>query len=352
MAPPSLDLIRSTRGTLLRFYDTRRRALPWRAQPEPYGVWISEVMLQQTRVDAVLPYYRAWMERFPDLATLARAGVDDVLRAWEGLGYYARARNLHRAALMVRDRFGGELPASAAGLRELPRVGEYTAGAVASIAYGEVVSAVDGNVRRVMARLFDEREPTTSWLRERAGALVDPERPGDFNQALMDLGATVCTARAPVCGVCPLAPDCLARRRGAVAECPRPRRRAPLPVVEVGVAVLLRQRAGSGLELLLARRAPDGLLGGLWELPGETVGSGEDAAAERAALRAGVNLVGPGTSLAVVRQVYSHFRGVFRPFLWRVPAEDHARFPGTRRETGWVDAAGLAALALLAAQDR
>ena len=210
MAPPSLDLIRSTRGTLLRFYDTRRRALPWRAQPEPYGVWISEVMLQQTRVDAVLPYYRAWMERFPDLATLAGAGVDDVLRAWEGLGYYARARNLHRAALMVRDRFGGELPASAAGLRELPRVGEYTAGAVASIAYGEVVSAVDGNVRRVMARLFDEREPTTSWLRERAGALVDPERPGDFNQALMDLGATVCTARAPVCGVCPLAPDCLA----------------------------------------------------------------------------------------------------------------------------------------------
>lgn len=158
---------------------------------DPYRVWVSEVMLQQTRVDAVVPYYLAWMDRFPTLEALAAAPLDDVLRAWEGLGYYARARNLHRAAVVVRDRLGGEVPRTADDLRALPGVGEYTAGAVASIAFGEAVPAVDGNVRRVLSRLYDEAEPTPAWLRERAAALVDPERPGDFNQALMELGATV-----------------------------------------------------------------------------------------------------------------------------------------------------------------
>src|SRR5688572_31827881 len=196
--------IRRTRRALLGFYDAHRRALPWREDPRPYRVWISEVMLQQTRVDAVVPYYRAWMERFPDVRALAAAPLDDVLKSWEGLGYYARARNLHRAALVVRDRMGGELPARASALRELPGFGEYTAGAVASIAFGEAVPAVDGNVRRVLARLYDEPEPTARWLRERAAALVDPARPGDFNQALMELGATVCRPRSPDCARCPL----------------------------------------------------------------------------------------------------------------------------------------------------
>src|SRR5687768_12935276 len=187
--------IRRMRRALLGFYDAHRRALPWREDPRPYRVWISEVMLQQTRVDAVLPYYRAWMERFPDVRALAAAPLDDVLKAWEGLGYYARARNLHKTALVVHDRMGGELPARAAELRELPGFGEYTAGAVASIAFGERVPAVDGNVRRVLARLFDEPAPSAGWLRERAAALLDRERPGDWNQALMELGATGCTPR-------------------------------------------------------------------------------------------------------------------------------------------------------------
>ncbi|HSM59782.1 MAG TPA: A/G-specific adenine glycosylase, partial [Longimicrobiales bacterium] len=217
------------RGALLDHYDRTRRRLPWRGQTDPYRIWVSEVMLQQTRVDTVIPYYRRWMARFPDVDSLATASEDEVLLAWEGLGYYRRARHLHAGAAWVRDRHDGRVPDSVEELRRIPGVGEYTAGAVASIAFGEPAPAVDGNVRRVLARLFDEPAPTRAWLRDRAGHLVDPGRPGDWNQALMDLGAAVCTPRSPSCGACPVARWCAARAAGTQAERPAPAVRRPVP---------------------------------------------------------------------------------------------------------------------------
>ena len=344
--------IRRTRRALLAFYDAHRRSLPWRERPDPYGVWISEVMLQQTRVDAVLPYYRAWMKRFPDARALADAPLGDVLRAWEGLGYYSRARNLHRAALMLRDRMGGELPGTASALRGLPGIGEYTAGAVASIAFGEAVPAVDGNVRRVLARVLDEPEPTPGWLREQAGALVDPDRPGDLNQALMELGATVCTPRSPACGSCPLRTGCAARLAGTVAERPRRRPRGPVPDVEYGVAVLLRTSAGGARELLLVRRPDEGLLGGLWELPTEPAQGADPArAAARAARAAGAHPRGGALPLPERVQIYSHFRGIYRPFLW-IDAGPVAPKAGADEVAGnvvWANSDTLERLALPAA---
>jgi A/G-specific adenine glycosylase len=342
--------VRRTRRALLDFYDAHRRALPWRVDPRPYRVWISEVMLQQTRVDAVLPYYRAWMERFPDVRALAGASLDEVLRAWEGLGYYARARNLHRAALMVRDRMDGALPSTEAGLRELPGLGEYTSGAVASIAFGERVPAVDGNVRRVLARLYDEPVPSDRWLRDRATELVDPERPGDFNQALMELGATVCTHRSPRCHACPLGDECGARASGTVGERPRPRARRAVPEIEIAVAALVRRNAQGESELLLVRRPAEGLLGGLWELPSvEMDGGSARSAAERAAARAGVAVAGEPTELPAVMQVYSHFRGVYRPFHWTLP---FGAPPASSDGVAWTPLADLARLALARAQRR
>ena len=169
------------RQLLLEHYDTHRRDLPWRESREPYRVWVSEIMLQQTRVETAIPYYHRWMERFPTVEALADGDEEAVLKAWEGLGYYSRARNLRRSALIVRERLGGVLPQDSGSLRTLPGIGEYSAGAIASIAYGEVVPAVDGNVRRVLSRLLGLVDPTDVSLRTRAGELVDPDRPGDWN---------------------------------------------------------------------------------------------------------------------------------------------------------------------------
>ena len=207
------------RHRLLVWYDEHRRDLPWRddpgpSRPDPYRVWVSEAMLQQTRVRTVIPYFERWMERFPTLDALARADREDVLRAWAGLGYYARARSLHRAARIVRDQYGGTLPDTAPALRELPGIGDYTAGAIASIAFGRREPAVDANARRVLARLLDLPSPTDGEIRGRAAALVPARRPGAFNQALMDLGATLCAPRAPACPACPLGRLCRSHARG------------------------------------------------------------------------------------------------------------------------------------------
>jgi A/G-specific adenine glycosylase len=251
------------RRLLLRHYDDHRRDLPWRDSQEPYRVWVSEIMLQQTRVETAIPYYNRWMERFPTVEALADVDEERVLKAWEGLGYYSRARNLHRSALIVRERLGGVLPQDSQSLRALPGIGEYTAGAIASIAHGEVVPAVDGNVRRVLSRLFDLEDPTASSLRKRAAALVDPDRPGDWNQALMELGATVCTPRAPRCGECPLSGECRALAEGTQELRPAARRRPSVRAVSYAVLIVSEPAGG----LLMVRRPPDGLLGGLWEFP-------------------------------------------------------------------------------------
>ena len=291
-------------------------------------MWVSEIMLQQTRVETAIPYYIRWMERFPTVEALADVDEEGVLKAWEGLGYYSRARNLRRSALIVRERLGGVLPHDSQGLKTLPGIGEYSAGAIASIAYGEVIPAVDGNVRRVLSRLFDLAEPTDARLRKRAGELVDPDRPGDWNQALMELGAIVCTARSPQCTVCPLAGQCRARAEGTQELRPAPRRRPRVRTVSYAVLVTLNP-AG---ELLLVRRPPDGLLGGLWEFPAVEI-EGEDATPLGGALGVGnplhercrSRLKDLGVQLSArtvcfdvlpeVRHAFTHLRAVYRPML-------------------------------------
>ena len=316
------------RTLLLEHYDAHRRDLPWRESREPYRVWVSEIMLQQTRVETAIPYYHRWMERFPTVEALADGDEESVLKAWEGLGYYSRARNLRRSALIVRERLGGVLPQDSQGLKALPGIGEYSAGAIASIAYGEVVPAVDGNVRRVLSRLFDLADPTDVSLRTRARELVDPDRPGDWNQALMELGATVCTARSPQCTVCPLAGQCRALAEGTQGL-RRTSKRRPLKRT-VSYAVLVAPNPAG--ELLMVRRPPDGLLGGLWEFPAVEIG-GDNATPMGRALRVGnslnkrcrARLEDLGVQLSTrtlhfkvlpeVRHTFTHLKAVYRPML-------------------------------------
>jgi A/G-specific adenine glycosylase len=263
------------RAALLPWYRAHRRDLPWRRTRDPYAIWISEAMLQQTRVETVIPYYERFLQRFPDIATLARASLEDVYAAWAGLGYYSRARNLHRAALTILERLGGQLPSTRDELLELPGIGRYTAGAVASIAFNRPEPVLDGNVERVLARYLgireDVREPRgAAALWDAAARLVIGPEPGELNQALMELGATLCSVRAPRCLACPLRAGCIARRDGDTDSLPRKSAR-PKPRAMRAVAALVRR----GPHVLAVRRAPGGLLGGLWELPGGAVRRGE-----------------------------------------------------------------------------
>ncbi len=257
-------------GALLDWYDRQRRDLPWRAGPgevaDPYLVWLSEIMLQQTTVAAVKPYFEAFRRRWPDVAALAAAPVEAVMQQWAGLGYYARARNLHACAQTVVARHGGQFPATEAELRQLPGIGPYTAGALAAIAFGQQTVAVDGNVERVIARLYAIETPlpgAKSLIAEHARTLLDPGRPGDFAQALMDLGATICTPRRPLCALCPIKEFCRAATQPSPEEWPRKAPKAARPA-RWGAAFFLRR----GTELLLRTRPAKGLLGGMSEFPG------------------------------------------------------------------------------------
>lgn len=314
------------RTRLLAWFDAHARDLPWRRGPTPYETLVSEVMLQQTRVDTVIPYYERWLARFPDLGSLADADEDDVLRAWEGLGYYSRARKLRGAALAVRERFAGELPGDYTSLRELPGVGDYTAGAVASIAFGRVEPAVDGNVKRVLARVFDLEHTSAAELRARAAALVDPARPGDFNQALMELGATVCTPRAPECPVCPIESLCLARARGTAALRPALRKRAAIPSFDlVSLVAIDRSR-----RVLVRRRAMTGLLARMWEFPSMEMTTGEEPEDQARALLEDVlegNAVDRITELPALEHTFSHRKETYHPFRVDLAAAGDARAP-------------------------
>ena len=262
-------------SSLLEWFDRHRRDLPWRRTRDPYRVWLSEVMLQQTRVETATPYYERFVERFPTVEDLARAEQEEVLALWSGLGYYRRARQLHRAAREVERRDGG-FPDTVEGLLELPGIGPYTAAAVASIAFGVAEPVLDGNVERVASRLLATSEnPKSSRgrrrLRERVGELLDPHRPGDSNQALMELGAVVCTPRSPRCLLCPLAEVCRARAEGTPERYPVPRRRRETERLRRAVIVVENGSARDGAperSVLLFRRAEDAdLLAGTWELP-------------------------------------------------------------------------------------
>jgi A/G-specific adenine glycosylase len=293
---------------LLGWYDTARRDLPWRAPPgeraDPYHVWLSEMMLQQTTVKAVGPYYREFLRRWPRVNDMAAAPLDDVLAAWAGLGYYARARNMHKTARIVAGELGGRFPRTAAELQKLPGIGPYTAAAIAAIAFHEPATVVDGNVERVVARLFAVREPLPGAkpnLRTLAETLTPRKRPGDFAQAMMDLGATICAPRTPVCTRCPLRAQCSAHAEGIAAMLPVRSPKAKRPERQGAAFVAVR---GDGA-VLLRRRPENGLLGGMMEPP--TTEWRAEAWPQDEALEAAPVSAGWRALAAPVTHTFTHF---------------------------------------------
>jgi A/G-specific adenine glycosylase len=333
-------------AALLAWYDRHARALPWRSPPgaaamDPYRVWLSEIMLQQTTVAAVGPYFADFLMRWPSVETLAAAPLDDVLTAWAGLGYYARARNLHRCAQVVAGELGGVFPDSEAELRKLPGIGPYTAAAIAAIAFGRRAVVVDGNVERVVARLFKVETPLPKAkpeLTRLADALTPDERAGDFAQAMMDLGATVCLPRGPKCLLCPLESRCEAKAAGLEQELPRRQPKAAKPTRHA-VAFWLQAPDGA---LLLRRRPEKGLLGGMMEVPStdwrDTPWQSREAAA---AAPQDATLAGDWRELpGLVRHTFTHFH--FEVTVWAGQVTDATG----STEGRWVALDGLADEAL------
>jgi A/G-specific adenine glycosylase len=337
---PGPSWIRSLRRGLLAFFDRHRRDLPWRRTRDPYRVWVSEIMLQQTRVDTVTPFYERWLERFPTVEALARAEPDDVLHVWQGLGYYTRARNLQRAAQSVYAERNGRLPRSAEELRKLPGIGAYSAGAIASIAFGQREPAIDGNATRVYARLFDLEAATPVTLLARVRPLVPRDRPGEFNQAVMELGSTICKPKKPRCTECPVARLCRAYARGHPEAPGRRKRPARVPAFDVATAVVLDVNG----RVLMTRRPERGLLARLWEFPGAQPHAGEslsDAARRAARPHCDTLRLQGGSALGAVPHVFSHRRETYHVFRFQVAAS-----------RDWIDPAELDRLAVPAAQRR
>ncbi|ALK10442.1 putative A/G-specific adenine glycosylase YfhQ [Blastochloris viridis] len=327
---------------LLAWYDLNRRRLPWRAEPgqapDPYLVWVSEIMLQQTTVKAVGPYFASFLAAFPTVEALAAAPVEEVLRRWAGLGYYARARNLHACARAVTERCGGRFPDTEPGLRELPGIGPYTAAAIAAIAFDRPAAAVDGNVERVVTRLFALEAPLPAAkpaIRALAAGLVPSVRPGDFAQALMDLGATVCTPRAPACALCPWLAPCAARADGTQETFPRKAAKAVRPLRRGAAFWLVR----GGAEVLLRRRPAKGLLGGMAEVPGTAWQAGFDLDAPPPAtvpLEVRLRRL-PG----VVRHGFTHFELELAVYAGEVAADTPAPAGAWWQALGGLGQAGL-----------
>lgn len=325
-APPSSAALAAR---LLTWGREQGRSLPWRTPAaaghrDPYLVWVSEIMLQQTQVSTVIPYYERWLARFPTLAALAAAPLDDVLKCWEGLGYYARARNLHRAAQIVLAQHGGQVPSDRATLAALPGIGRYTLGAILSMAFGQRAPALDGNLKRVLSRVFDISTPlgqavteTRLWhlSEELVAALPRADQAGPLNEALMDLGATVCLPHNPTCLTCPLLGLCQAQIRGVQEARPVRAPRKALPYFDVTCGLIWQ----SDGRVLIAQRPPTGMLGGLWEFPGGKQEPGESLAEclQREIMEELGMVVEVGAKLIAVEHTYTHLRITLHAFHCR-----------------------------------
>lgn len=323
---------------LLAWYDGHARVLPWRARrgetADPYRVWLSEIMLQQTTVQAVKAYFEKFVSLWPRVEGLAAAPLDDVLKAWAGLGYYARARNLHACAKEVVARFGGQFPSSEEELRNLPGIGPYTAGAIAAIAFGGRHAAVDGNVERVISRVYGIETPlpdSKPEIRQRAQALVPEHRPGDFAQAMMDLGATICTPRAPNCLICPWAEHCCGRITGLAPSLPRKTPKKEVPTRR-GVAFWITRGDGA---VLLRRRPEKGLLGGMMEVPSTAWAAKVVEAEAQAPLVADWRKLG-----GVVEHTFTHFHLELTVWVAQAVTDGELRDDGDYRWTAPEDLAG------------
>ena len=307
----------SIRRRLLAWFRKNARDLPWRRTRDPYCIWLSEIMLQQTRVEQGLPYYERFLDWFPNVESLAAAHEEAVLKVWEGLGYYSRARNLHAAARVISEKCGGHFPETAAEWQCLPGVGRYTAGAIASIAFGECAPVLDGNVKRVLSRLFDiadciDTPETERRLWSLAEELVPVRNPGDFNQAMMELGARICMPRNPRCEECPVAAQCAAYSKDVQGKRPVRRERKAVPHQDIVIAVIVKRG-----KFLLGKRPPGGLLGGLWEFPGGKIEAGEthcEALLREAREELGIK-VSVGPPIATVSHVYSHLKVTLHVYL-------------------------------------
>ena len=304
---------------LADWYQTNQRALPWRKTNNPYKIWVSEVMLQQTQVETVRPYFQRFIHRFPTVEKLARARQQTVLKLWEGMGYYARARNLHAAAKIIKHDFGQTVPDKIEDFRNLPGVGAYISAAVMSIAFGQPFAVVDGNVKRVLARLFREKafvndSRTHRIFQRRADSLLDTNDPGRHNQAMMELGALLCKPSTPLCDLCPVVSFCKANRHQQVAEFPMRKSRKKTPIFPCAVGVIFKKD-----KVLLTQRPQNGLLGGLWEFPGGKIKPDESPmAACRREIREETGLIVKQMSyLAQIKHTYTHFGIVMDVFVCR-----------------------------------
>jgi len=301
---------------LLAWYQTQARVLPWRNHHDPYAIWISEIMLQQTRVDTVIPYFERWMTAFPDVKTLATAEEQQVLKLWEGLGYYSRARNIHKAAKIIFENLDGKIPDKRKDLEKIPGIGKYTSAAIASMAFGKDEATLDGNIRRVLARLYDVNLPAQSTegetlLWKLAEENLPHGKAGDYNQAWMDLGASICLPRNPRCLLCPLRLHCKAFAAGTQEERPilAPKQKTPHYTV---TAAVIHQNS----HVLLAQRPPEGLLGGLWEFPGGKQEKGEtlEEALKREIQEELDCQIEVGEKIGVYNHAFTHFKITLHAF--------------------------------------